>query len=409
MAPTAQRPSQATGRAQQASLRAVNRSLVLDLLRRGGPTSRPSLAEQTGLTLPTVAAIVDELIADGLAVDRGAPLASARGGRRPRLVEFNTRSRWVLGVSIGVHRITVAVGDARGELVARLDEPTPSPALPEQVVAKVAAMGRLLLRERGHADAVGVCVPGLVERGSGICLAARNLGWDVVPIGHMLSQALGVPALVLNAPQAAAVAERIQGVSQGVEDLVWIYVGTGIGAGIVCGGRLLRGSRGLAGEFGHVPVTSDGPPCSCGRHGCLEAVASGGAIVRAAKAAGARYGAGQSNEYGAPEVVAAAAAGDALAAELLSHAGEVVGRAAVGLLHLVNPQQMVLGGAVGEVEGPFTNGFRAALAGQAIPFSLASTAIVCSQLGDNAGVSGALLVARQQSEPSLQLVMGGSS
>jgi predicted NBD/HSP70 family sugar kinase len=409
MAPTAQRPAhQAAGRAQQASLRAVNRSLVLDLLRRGGPTSRPSLAELTGLTLPTVAAIVDDLIAGGLAIDRGAPLASARGGRRPRLVEFNPQARWVLGVSIGVHRITVAVGDARGDLVARLDEPTPSPALPEQVVAKVAAMGRLLLRDRGHADAVGVCVPGLVERGSGICLAARNLGWDVVPIGHMLSEALGVPALVLNAPQAAAVAERIQGVSQGVEDLVWIYVGTGIGAGIVCAGRLLRGSRGLAGEFGHIPVVAEGgPPCSCGRSGCLEAVASGSAVVRAARAAGARFGG--ADDFGAAEVMAAAEAGDALASALLAQAGEAVGRAAVGLLHLVNPQQIVLGGIVGEVEGPFTKAFRAALVAQAIPFSAASTAIVCSQLGDAAGICGALLVARQHSEPSLQLVMGGAS
>ncbi|HZS15268.1 MAG TPA: ROK family transcriptional regulator [Candidatus Dormibacteraeota bacterium] len=412
MTPIAQRPPGhvPAGRAQQASLRAVNRSLVLDLLRRGGPVSRPALAEQTGLTLPTVAAIVDDLISDGLALDRGAPLASVRGGRRPRLVEFNPQSRWVLGASIGVHRITVAVGDARGELVARLDEPTPTPSAPEPVVAKVAAMARLLMRERGAADAVGICVPGLVERGTGICLAARNLGWDVVPIGHLISEALAVPALVLNSSQASAVAERIQGVSQGVEDLVWIHVGTGIGAGVVSGGRLLRGARGLAGELGHVPVVADGgPPCSCGRTGCLEAVASGAAVVRAAQAAGLRYGPAASPErYGAAEVVAAAAAGDAAAVELLARAGEAVGRAAVGLLHLVNPQQIVLGGAVGEVDGPFTSAFRAALAERAIPFSLAATAIVCSRLGDDAGILGALLVARQQSEPSLQLVLGGA-
>jgi len=393
--------------AQQASVRAVNRSLVLDLLRKGGPLSRPQLAEQAGLTLPTIGAIVTDLVREGLVVDRGAGIGSVRGGRRPRLVEFNSLARRVLGVNIGVHRTSVALGDARGELVARVDEATPSPAEPAAVVARIGAMARHLLRGGGPADAVGVCVPGLVELGSGMCLAARNLGWDVVPIGHLLAEALGAPTMVLNSTQAAAVAEQVHGVSQGIQDLVWIYVGTGIGAGLISGGRLVRGARGLTGEFGHCPVERDGPLCSCGRHGCLEAVASGGAMVRAAQAAGATFGGRP--DFGAPELVAAAADGDQLATDLLAAAGHEVGRAAASLLHLVNPAQVVLGGSVGAVEGPFTKAFREALAANSIPFSLASASLVCSNLGPDAALRGALLVARHETDLGLRLVIGAGA
>ena len=391
--------------AQQASVRAVNRSLVLDLLRRSGSLSRPDLAKQTGLTLPTIGAIVDDLIAEGLAIDRGAGVGSARGGRRPRLLEFNSAARRVLGVNIGVHRTTVAVGDARGELVARLDAATPNPAEVDAVVALVSSMAKRLRRELGDVDGAGICVPGLVESGSGVCLAARNLGWDVVPIGPLLAEALQVETMVLNSTHAAAVAEQVHGVSQGVRDMVWIHVGTGIGAGIINGDRLLRGSRGLTGEFGHVPIEDGGPLCGCGRRGCLEAVASGGALVREALAAGAGYGGGDT--FGPGDIVGAAAAGDKLAIELLTRSGRQVGRAAVALVHIVNPAQVVLGGSIGSTEGVFTKAFRDGLSSHAIPFSLGGNSVVCSTLGGEAAVRGTLLVARQASDLGLRLVIGG--
>ena len=394
-----------TGRAQQGSLRAINRSLVLDLLRRGGAMTRPQLAAQTGLTLPTIGSIIDGLVEESLVVDRGEGIGSVRGGRRPRLVEFNSGARRVLGVNIGVHRTTVAAGDARGTMFARLDSATPMPSDPGRVVANVAATARHLLREIGSIDAVGVCVPGLVELNTGVCLAARNLGWDYVPIGNLLEEALGAPALVLNNTQAATVAEQVHGVSQGIQDLLWIYIGTGIGAGLISGGRLLRGSRGLTGEFGHIRVADDGPPCSCGRRGCLESLASGRAMIRAAQAAGRGAGEG---EFGAPELVAAGGRGERLAVELLANAGHLVGKAAAGVLHLLNPAQVVLGGSIGSVDGPFTKAFRDSLATNAIPFSLASTSIVCSTLGGDAAIRGSLLVARQQTDMDLRLVIGGA-
>lgn len=394
-----------TSPAQQGSVRAINRSLVLDLLRRGGAMTRPQLAQQTGLTLPTIGSIIDELITERLVVDRGAGIGSVRGGRRPRVVEFNSGARRVLGVNIGVHRTTVAAGDARGTMFARLDTATPSPADPERVVAMVASTARHLLRDIGEVDAVGVCVPGLVELDTGVCLAARNLGWDFVPIGNLLEEALGAPALVLNSTQAAAVAEQVHGVSQGIQDLLWIYVGTGIGAGLISGGRLLRGSRGLTGEFGHTCVDEAGPQCGCGRRGCLEAVASGGAMIRAAVAAGVQFG--DHPGFGSAELVAAGGRGERAAVELLTNAGSRVGAAAAGVVHLLNPAQVVLGGTIGSVDGPFTKAFRDSLATNAIPFSLASTSIVCSTLGGDAAIQGALLVARQQSDLNLRLVIGG--
>ena len=276
--------------ADHTTMREVNRSLVLDLVKAGGVVSRASIARSTTLAKPTVSAIVDELIADGLIQEVG--VGSTAGGRPPILLRFNARSQLVIGAHIGARRTTIAVGDATGVELVRKELPTPQ-GEPEAVVRTVAAtvqnavaIGQM---ESAAISAMGVVVPGLTDFHTGVCMLAPNLGWRDVAVGPLLAAELGIPVYVHNAGQAAAVAEHLEGAGVGVGDLALLYAGTGLSAGVISGGQILHGAGGTAGEIGHCAIPGLTEQCACGKIGCLETVASGRALVapiRRAVAAG---------------------------------------------------------------------------------------------------------------------------
>ncbi len=206
------------GKVDSRAMREVNRSIVLDIIRRGGRVSRTDLARRSTLTKPTVSAIVEDLLARGIVQEVGFGKTVASGGRRARLLEFNDASAAYLGIAFGVTSTIVGLADARGELRVRREIPTLH-GDPEGTVAAVVALTQEVCDAAGlprdRLQAVGATVPGLVNSATGYVALAPNLAWTDVPIRDMLATALGVPVVVNNVTSAGAIAEGSRGRSQG--------------------------------------------------------------------------------------------------------------------------------------------------------------------------------------------------
>ena len=395
-------------------MRELNRSLVVDVLKNRGPISRATIAKVADLAKPTVSGIVDQLIKEGLVREIGIGSTTVGGGRPPIMLEFNARSQFVVGVQIGVRHLELIVADALGGEVGRLQRPTPK-GKPGVVLKKVADLVKEALEEaqvpRKRLAAVGVCVPGLVDLDTGRCLIAPNLGWHDVEVGDPLSEALGVPVFVHNTSQAGAVAESILGAGKGVDEIVFLYVSSGIGAGILNEGRLFHGAGGIAGEIGHCPVPGSELRCNCGKIGCLETVASGQAIAAEAQAAvdGGRRTALRSVEgpVTAKDVAEAAFAGDRIAKGILARAGHELGVAAAWLVNLLNPELLIIGGGVALAGDPLLDPLKEAIHTHVLPAAGSELRIVPSELGDDAEVQGAVLLALQYSETFYRVIFQG--
>ncbi len=397
------------GKVDSRAMREVNRSIVLDIIRRGGKVSRTDLAKRSTLTKPTVSAIVDDLIARGIVQEVGFGKTVATGGRRARLLEFNDASAAYLGLRFGVHTTTVAIADARGEVRAIKE----TEAVVGDAHASVrSALGLLdgALEEAGmprsRLQSVGVTVPGMVDIRQGAVALAPNLGWTDVPIRTLLQQALDLPVVVHNVTSSGAIAEGRVGAAKGARSYVWVYVGHGLGAGIVIDGQLFSGTKGFSGEIGHCPVVDDGPLCSCGLRGCLETLASGKAIERIAAEAARGSEPTRLSLHTAPfdasVVLDAARAGDAVAQRILRGVGEHLG---VGLSYLINvldPELVVLGGRVMEAGDYILEGARASVARHTLRSS--KVEVVASTLGDRAGLIGSVISAMDQAVRSYRIV-----
>jgi glucokinase-like ROK family protein len=396
-------------------MRELNRSLVLDVVKQRSPVSRAAIARETSLAKPTVSAIIEDLLEDGLVREIGADVSTSRGGRPAILLEFNARSQFAVGVHILVEHTTLVLADALGQEVERVVVKT-SKGSPETALRAIADEVKTLLKGAGirrkQLMAIGVCVPGLVEMHSGTCLLAPNLGWREVPVRKVLSSALRVPVFVVNNVDAAVVVETLDGVAQGLESVVMLWVGRGIGAAIMSEGRLLHGGFGLTGEIGHCHVPGATTKCNCGKIGCLETLTDGRAIAKAALAA-IKEGRETSlssiprRTLSGEDVAKAAEAGDEVAIEILGRAGRTLGLAASWLINLFNPEMLVVGGAVAEAGEPLMGPLREAVYEHTLQQSADRVEIRTWTMGRDPGVTGAIRVALQRSETYYRVIFQG--
>jgi glucokinase-like ROK family protein len=396
------------------AMRELNRSLVLDLLRQHGQMSRPALSKATGLAKPTIAAIVDDLVAEKLVREIGLGRSTPTGGRPPLMVEFNPRSKVLVGVQIGAFETVISVADARGSELYLTSIPTPrgKPAaamkkIIDAIESAIAAAGESPDRLAG----LGVCVLGLVDAESGVCAIAPNLGWKNVPVRDLLSEVLEVPVYVHNAAHALAVAEALEGAGRGAADVVALSVGSGVGAGVLIDGRLYHGSAGFAGELGHCPIPGLTLPCTCGNTGCLETITASPALVRRVRELlekGERSVLGTDLEGLRPrDVVTAAAEGDDVCLRAVGEIGHGLGLAAAWLINLFNPQVLVVGGSLSAAGEPLIGPLREAAFSAVLPQAASSVEIKTSELGVRAKSRGAVLLAKQSSETYLRVVFQG--
>jgi glucokinase len=259
----------------------------------------------------------------------------------------------VIGVDIGGSKVAVLVIGSDGQPLGRFVLARPV-GPQEGAVDVIAGAIEAALAEAGGdleaAAAVGVGVPGRVDPVTGTVSLAVNLGWEELPLGPLLADRLGVPVVLENDVRAAAFGLHRRRVLGDVDDLAYLSLGTGISAGVVIDGRLHRGTRGLAGEIGHIVLERDGPPCPCGLRGCFEALAAGPAIARIARqqlAAGRESTLRSAGDrITAADVYAAAATGNPLATAIATRVGEHVARAVHELVMAYDVEVVVLGGGV---------------------------------------------------------------
>ncbi len=335
---------------------AENLVTVLDLLRSGQARTRPELAQHSGLGRAVVSQQLGYLAELGL-VGEG-DLAPSTGGRAPRTVSFRADAGALLVAELGATSLVAGVSDLAGDLLYQVEEPFEIGEGPRRALDRLAQLFDALLDDHGVSRAslwgIGLGVPGPVEFSTGRPISPPIMpGWHAYPIRHHLGELYGLPVWVDNDVNLMALGELRSGHARGEDNMVYVKIGTGIGAGIVCGGKLYRGAQGCAGDIGHVAVREASEViCRCGKAGCLEALAGGAALGRDGMAA-ARSGASahlaavlaQGRAVTGEEITQAAQHGDPVAMELLLRSGRLVGEVLATIVNFYNPALILVGGA----------------------------------------------------------------
>lgn len=315
---------------------------------------------------------------------------------------MDSGNKTAVGVDLGGTKLEAALVNSEGVVLARTRIATNVAGGPKAVKSQVIEMVRQLLeQEKGGVAPVGMGlgVAGQVESGSGKVLFGPNLGWRDVPLGEWIQGEMGLEVIVTNDVRAAAFGEWKFGAGKGLQDLVCLFVGTGIGGGVVAGGKLLHGAANSAGELGHMVVELSGPSCDCGGRGCLEALAGGRALARQARGAVAAYPAagarllalagGKPEEITAQTLVQASRRGDRLAREILAKAQEALAAGLVSIVHSFNPERIVLGGGILEGMPEIIEELEEKVKSRAMQAAVKGLKLVKAELGGDAGAVGA--------------------
>jgi len=329
-------------------LRSLNTGAVLRAVVDQGPVSRAGIARVTGLSNVTVGAIASELLGKELIVENGDTDSTA--GRPGRLLELNSGAYGSIGVKLSDRSVTGVLTDLRSVVLAEASRPLERPTA-EDFVRVLRDLTTSLTADAGldwdRLLGVGIGLPGVVDRGAGTAVYSPFLQWIDVPVAEMASTALGLPVIIENDVNTLALAERWFGRGQGVQDFLLVTIGQGIGLGVVLGGELHGGARGGVGELGHMVVTDSGEQCGCGNTGCLEAVASEGALLRQSEELTDRAGTDPVLDM---DGLYRRAEQDPGHAALLDLAGERIGRGLSNLINVLSPELVLVRGP-GQFEG----------------------------------------------------------
>jgi predicted NBD/HSP70 family sugar kinase len=358
---------------------------LLQLLRDQTPRTRAELAKLSGLARSTVGARVDALLASGLLAPSGE--AASTGGRPPVRFAFNPEARVVVGADLGATHGRIALTDLTGRPLCEIGEDLEITDGPEVVLDWVTSTTSKMLDLTGRTPAdligVGIGLPGPVEHSSGRPMRPPIMpGWDGYDVPAHVTRVFDVPVLVDNDVNIMALGEHAVAHAD-VEHLLFVKVATGIGAGIISGGRLHRGAVGAAGDLGHV-AAPHAPEvlCSCGNLGCLEAVASGPAISRALAEIGITAA---SNG----DIVDLVRGGNIPAAHAVRQAGRTIGEVLATCVSLLNPSVIVIGGSLAQAGESLIAGVREVVYGRSLPLATSNLQIVAATTGVQAGVIGA--------------------
>ena len=317
---------------------------------------------------------------------------------------------YVVGVDMGGTKILAAVIDAKGEIVQQAKRATKPKKGPEEVIERITRCIREAIDSAelnpSQIRAIGIGSPGPLDPETGVIIFAPNLGWSNVPLKAKLEANLSIPTFVDNDVNVGTLGEYAFGAGQGVKNLVGIFVGTGIGGGIILDGKLFHGVNKTAGEVGHMIVEAKGPRCGCGNFGCLEAVASRTAITRDLQKAILKKGkkskltelnGGNLDLIRSKAIARAVKQGDKPTIKVVQRAAKYLGISVASIVHFLNPEMVVLGGGVVEAMGDsLLDPIRHAAAEYALPTTMDGVQIVAATLGDNAGVIGASVLARER-------------
>ena len=382
------------------SLRERNRLQVLEVVRGRGSVSRADIARHTGLARSTVSTLVNELLGAGLLVERGAPEdAEPAQGRPPVLLSFDPGAGAVLGLHFDHPVLRVAVADLGYTILAEAELPVDvDHDAQDSLDAAVALVDEVLAKsgvDRDRLLGAGVGLAGPIDQATGAVGSSAILpGWVGMPVAQELTQRLGLPVHVDNDANVGALAESVLGAGRGASEMAYIMLGSGIGAGLIIGGQVYRGSGGTAGEIGHVLVDEHGPLCRCGNRGCLETYAGADALLDLLRR---QHG----DALTVDGLVELARAGDAACQRVIADAARFVGVAAATLCNQLNPEVLVIGGELAQTGALLLDPLRESIARYAIPAAADDVRVLAGELGERAELLGALVLVLGRSDRAL--------
>ncbi len=307
----------------------------------------------------------------------------------------------VLGIDIGGTKLAAGVVDVEGRILTRAEVPTQAVEGPERVLGRIVQLAEKVLArsETSHVPVrrIGIGCAGPVDRKAGLILDPPNLpGWTQVPLVEHFEQALGLPVVLENDANAAALGEFRYGAGKGAQSLVYLTVSTGIGGGIILDGKIWHGLKDTAGEIGHMTLLPDGPLCGCGNRGCLEALASGPSIVRRARellAAGRDSRLRDLGEFTSTDIARLAQEGDLVAGEVWQGAVKFLALGVTAAITILAPERVVIGGGVTRAGDLLFEPLRREVKSRVRLVPMNSVPLLPAALGADVGILGAAAVA----------------
>jgi N-acetylglucosamine repressor len=381
--------------ATRGTSRQINRQIALTLISSHQPISRADLARRMKMRRGAIGLLVHELLRERHIVE-GTTGQAARG-RKPTLLYINTRQRSSVAVDVRASRTFLMLADPMGR--SRSDIVTmPTARDPRRFVAALAVRIRQLLKAdvtgAGKCEGIGVVVPGMVDSGTSRVLHAPTLGWRNVDLRDRLAAAAGLPVHVENSGRACALAQlwEARKVASPVRNLVFVSVSDGVGVGIVVNGEVLRGRHNIAGEFAHMPMSIDGPRCSCGAIGCWEAHISNLATLTRYFGRAPRVSAVADPVFTIDDLVARARTGDGKASAALQATAHYLGLGLGGVVNIIDPDCVFIGGEIVAGWDLIESTVRAALAERALTPAAAATDLVTVSAEEHPRLRGAAML-----------------
>jgi glucokinase-like ROK family protein len=378
---------------------------VMRALRKNGQTSRAEITNITGWSRAKTSQEVNSLVEKGYLMDVGEGVS--RGGRKPRLLRFNSHLGYVVGIDIGATSLEIALADINGSILERVVEPADVRQPPEDVLGRCSVLILDMVVAHGiHPQqilGIGVGVPGPVDFVRGVLIAPPLMpDWENYSIRNFFKETFTSAFVVVdNDVNIMALGEQRSGDAANVDHFLVIKIGTGIGCGIMSSRKIHRGSNGCAGDVGHICVDKQGPVCRCGNRGCLEAMAAGPAIaekamqaVREGKSKLLRNMMEKNNGALTPEDVnVACREGDEAALEIIRASGQMIGDVLAGLVNFFNPSHIYIGGGIANFGNHLLIAIKRAVLRRSLPLATTNLTINFSRTGSNAGVLGAIMLA----------------
>lgn len=371
-------------------MKSVNKSLILNKIRTNEPISRAEIAKITKLTPPTVSSIVKELIEQGIV--RESEVSESSGGRRPTMLHINNDAFYVVGVDAGPNDIACILADLSGEIHYRTSKGIhPNPTSAEFLSILKESVHRVLkaTSKEDNLLGIGVAMHGVVNVDTGESLIAPNLNLTNVPIKVELEREFNLEVKVENDARAMALGESWFGNHGKLESMITVNLGRGVGAGVVVNGRLYHGAQDLAGEIGHMTIDINGSICECGNRGCLQTFASGPAIAKRAiqKLKGTRE---ETMDINGETVYRLAVDGNEMMIEVLRETAMYLGIGLTNLIHIINPELIVIGGGVSRANQFILPTLQDTIEKWALTPEAKQTKVVITQLGEDATLLGAV-------------------
>lgn len=381
-------------------MKSINRTLILNTIRKEGLISRAEIAKNIKLTPPTVTNLVNELLEANLVKE--SEMGVSKGGRKPILLSINATGFYVIGVDVGVHKLRVVIADINANIIEEGIVPLLKGINKEQLIQiikeSINDIINLSKLTKTKIIGVGVGMHGIVDYKQGISIFAPNLNLRNIPIKEEIEREFQLPVKVENDAKVLALGEKWFGYGLDVENMVCLNVGIGVGAGIIFNDKLFHGLNGIAGEIGHTVLDLDGPKCACGNYGCLQTLCAGEAVRNYAikeillgrESMILELVKGEKDKIVGEIIHQAALAGDTLALEVLGKSGMYLGIGISNLINILNPELVVLSGGVTKAGSFILDPVKEEVRKRVLTDEAKQTKIVISKLGDRGTVIGAV-------------------